>query len=107
MVLMSDERLQQFYATMEKLRDGYVKKLPARADELAEAVRQWQSGESEARQSVARLVHRLASAGSFGLPEISERAMAIEVQLMDGALYADIGHQLEAFIGFLRSCSPA
>jgi HPt (histidine-containing phosphotransfer) domain-containing protein len=76
----------QAQAMKQKLLGRYIDSLPAKQAELAEA---WQSARSQntASQGLSQLkslAHRLAgSAGSYGLGELSEAALALDRVLAD------------------------
>jgi len=71
-------------STLDQLRAAYVPRLRTQLDELSELLTAGEAGPA------ARLAHKIAgSAGSYGLPEVSERARAVEHALDDGGACVD------------------
>ncbi|MEM9488443.1 MAG: hypothetical protein AAGC55_04825 [Myxococcota bacterium] len=96
---MDEEKRKALSAAMDRMSRSYRANLPGKADELAIAAERWRDGEADAQEQLIDLVHRMVSAGSFGLSALSERASIIQDRLIAGHGQYD---ELVEFIAYIR-----
>jgi HPt (histidine-containing phosphotransfer) domain-containing protein len=82
------------------MRDEYRAKLPGKADRIEALVA---AGDPAA---LAGYLHKLGgTAGSYGLAEVADQALAIEGRLEDGAAVAGLESALARLLGLLRAAN--
>lgn len=104
-LLIDEDRLEQLRKRLEHVNRAYARSLGTKADGLAQAMEDWQSGDGTARQRLGEGLHRLASAGSFGFPDITELAVPLEKKLIDGVNPSTLIAEIDEFIAHIRARS--
>jgi len=101
---VDDAARERFRAQLERMKKGYVSRLPERAAELEELRPGLSAGDAAASQQVRDIVHRLSgTAGSYGLDEISRAATELELRIDKAAAPDALASDLDALVLVLRA----
>ena len=99
------ENVSSFAELLRQHRAVYLASLPARLAQLDALAQQWTEQQSAATlQPLERCAHALAgSAGTFGLPALSDIARELELALVEAREGAEAGAKIAAGLAALRS----